>query len=100
MPPRKVTTRSNSLLRQDTWPHALQVVALRATPPQTYPWELRRASAFNLRPLPCSTERVVSPAQDTPNESKLAPQPDEGYDSKCNATTEGGGSKVLGAKIY
>ena len=33
--------------------------------------------------------------QDTPNDSKLAPQPDEGYDSKCNATTEGGGSKVL-----
>ena len=42
-----------------------------------------------------STERVVSAAQDTPNESKLAPHPDEGYDSKCNATTEGGGSKVL-----
>ena len=69
-------------------------------PPQTDPWELRRASAFNLRPLPRSTERVVSPAQDTPNDSKLAPQPDEGYDSKCNATTEGGGSKVLGAKVY
>ena len=64
------------------------------------PWELRHASAFNLRPLPRSTERVVSPAQDTPNDSKLAPQPDEGYDSKCNATTEGGGSKVLGAKVY
>ena len=62
---------------------------------QTDPWELRRASAFNPRPLPRSTERVVSPAQDTPNDSKLAPQPDEGYDSKCNATTEGGGSKVL-----
>ena len=44
---------------------------------------------------PACTERVVSPAQDTPNDSKLAPQPDEGYDSKCNATTEGGGSKVL-----
>ena len=43
---------------------------------------------------------MVSPAQDTPNDSKLAPQPDEGYDSKCNATTEGGGSKVLGAELY
>ena len=42
---------------------------------------------------------MVSPAQDTPNDSKLAPQPDEGYDSKCNATTEGGGSKVLGATV-
>ena len=73
---------------------------LRATPFHCDPWALRRASAFNLRPLPRSTERVVSPAQDTPNDSKLAPQPDEGYDSKCNATTEGGGSKVLGAKAY
>ena len=42
---------------------------------------------------------MVSPAQDTPNDSKLAPQLDEGYDSKCNATTAGGGSKVLGAKV-
>ena len=38
--------------------------------------------------------------QDTPNDSKLTPQPDEGYDSKCNATTEGGSKVYIGAKVY
>ena len=71
----------------------LHIATSEATPHHSDPWELRHASAFNLRPLPRSTERVVSPAQDTPNDSKLAPQPDEGYDFKCNATTEGDDSK-------
>ena len=34
------------------------------------------------------TERVVNPAQKTSNDSNLAPQPDQGGDSKSSVTTE------------
>ena len=74
-------------------------VSLTTTSHLRDPWELRRASASSLRPpaggshLPCSTEQVVTPAQDTTSESKLALQPDEGGDSKYSTATEGGDSK-------
>ena len=69
------------------------------------PWDIRRASASSLRPpaggyhLPCSTEQVANPAQDTTHDSKYSTAT-EGGDSKYSTATEYGDSKYSTATKY